>query len=1278
MTTYEEAYAQSLEYFNGDTIATSTYLSKYALTSPEGDIEEPTPEYMHKRLAKELARIESKYDDSLSEEQIFDYLDRFKYIIPQGSPMAGVGNPYQITSLSNCFVIEAPYDSYGGILKTDQEQAQLMKRRGGVGFDISTIRPQGIVTSNAAKTTDGIGIFMERFSNTCREVAQGGRRGALMITISVHHPEIRTFINIKRDLEKVTGANISIRLSDEFMEAVKTETDVELRWPVDSDSPTIRTQESAKEIWDDIIEGAHISAEPGLLFWDNVTKWSPADAYKSLGFGTVSTNPCFAGDTLVATADGRNAVSIQQLAEEGKDVPVYSVNKNSGLVEIKLGRNPRITGTEQKLVRITLDNGSQFDVTPNHLMLLRDGSSKEAKDLVRGDSLPRFKKSQQKASKDSQNYWQVHCNAQNSLKKRVFEHRLIAEFHEPEKWDQEQSKAKKQAWAKGGLVVHHKDYNGLNNSPDNLEIMTWKEHQKFHAAHDTIGEKNGRYLGKTSDELYQDALGFTKSLGRRFSHKEWQVYAKTNTLPQTFSKMHHDILGKSPTELAMLCAVELGYEHTDSDPRLVKTLQSMLTQGYDAQIVETQVIVKKDCETCSSEFGVAHDRREIAFCSHSCSLEYVNSNPKVAQKRIIGRNKQAFDAAQIKMENQAKIWSSLKFTLERKPFAKEWEQACKKESVPFRIGKALKYGFKSYREVCAAGENYNHKVLSVEELSGLHTVYNITVDDNHTVSLITSSSSNMQDGIIAYNCGEITLSPYDSCRLLLVNTLSFVKEPFTSSASFDFALFGKTVQDAQRLMDDIIDLEIENIDRILYKIEKDPEPEEVKAIELNLWKKIRKSCIEGRRTGLGVTAIGDTVAALNVVYGTEESVTVIENIYRELALNSYRSSVAMAASRGTFGVYDYELEKDHPFILRIMNLDPKLTTDWKKYGRRNIANTTTAPAGSVSICAQTTSGIEPAFQVSYTRRKKINPDDKSATVDFVDDLGDRWQHFDIFHHGFKKWMEVTNSTVEDYEQSPFFGAMANDINWLMKVKAQAAAQKWICHSISNTTNVPNDTTIDTIKDIYVAGWETGCKGITIYRDGCRAGVLVNPTTRSPSGAFADNEAPERPDFLPCDIYHMTVRGEKWNAFVGLMDNRPYEIFAGRAEYVSIPRSRKTGTINKNGKYNVQIGDGENEIVIKDLAHIFENTTESAFTRTISLALRHGTPVQYIVEQLSKGADKESEMFSLSKGLMRVLKNYISDGTEASQKKCSNCDAAGNLVYQEGCVTCHDCGFSKCG
>lgn len=815
MTTFDESLEQSLEYFDGDEIASNTYLTKYALTDKHGDIKEPTPDLMHKRLAKALYSVEKKYPNAVSEQQIFDYLDKFKYIIPQGSPMSAMGNPYRFMSLSNCFVIESPYDSYGGILKTDQEQVQLMKRRGGVGFDISTIRPRGLDTSNAAKTTDGIGIFMERFSNTCREVAQGGRRGALMLSISIHHPEIRTFINIKRDLEKVTGANISVRLSDEFMNAVKNGEDYQVRWPVDSTDPHIQGTLNAPEIWNEIIENAHAAAEPGLLFWDTIKKMSPADAYAE--FQTTSTNPC----------------------------------------------------------------------------------------------------------------------------------------------------------------------------------------------------------------------------------------------------------------------------------------------------------------------------------------------------------------------------------------------------------------------------------------------------------------------------GEIVLSPYDSCRLLLVNTLSFVKNPFTENATFDYEHYGKVVRDAQRFMDDIVDLELEAIDKILTKVSIDPEPDDVKAIELNLWKKIRNACQRGRRTGLGVTAIGDTVAALGIRYGSEESVEAIEEIYRQLALNSYRSSVTLAEERGAFEAYDYDTEKNHPFIQRIMNEDPELKKRWKKFGRRNIANTTTAPAGSVSICAQTTSGIEPAFSVEYKRRKKINPNDPTnPTPDFVDELGDKWQEFTVYHHGFKKWQDVTGLTkVED---SPYHKAMANDIDWVMKVKAQAAAQKWICHSISNTTNVPNDTSVETIKDIYMTGWESGCKGVTVYRDGCRSGVLVSGNVEEDKAVFADNRAPQRPELLPCDIYHMTVRGERWNAFVGLLDGRPYEIFTGRAEYVSIPRSRKQGVIKKNGKYNVMIGEGENQIVIKDLARVFENTTESAFTRTISLALRHGAPVQYIVEQIQKGADKESDMFSLSKGMMRVLKNYIEDGTEASQKKCPNCGVQGSLVYQEGCVTCKSCGHSKCG
>jgi len=1270
MVTYEEALKESLAYFNGDDLAAQVFLKKYALQTPEGVYMEKTPEDMHRRLAKEFARIEAKYENPLSEEKIYSYLKNFKYIVPQGSPMAGVGNPYQVMSLSNCFVIESPYDSYGGICKTDQEQAQLMKRRGGVGFDISSIRPKGLLTANAAKTTDGIGLFMERYSNTCREVAQGGRRGALMLTISVHHPEIRTFVNIKRDLGKVTGANISVRLSDEFMQAVKDDKDVELRWPVEEKkNPSVKGRVNARQLWHEIIESAHASAEPGLLFWDTVRNWSPADAYEKLGFGTTSTNPC----------------------------------------------------------------------------------------------------------------------------------------------------------------------------------------------------------------------------------------------------------------------------------------------------------------------------------------------------------------------------------------------------------------------------------------------------------------------------GEITLSPYDSCRLLLVNVVSFVKEPFTSKAEIDWKLFAEVVQAAQKMMDDIVDLELECIDKILDKIEKDPEPDDVKALEKALWNKIKQSAADGRRTGLGVTAIGDALAALNIRYGSDESVKMVNEIYKNLAINSYRSSVRMAKERGAFPVYDYELERNHPFINRIMDEDKELRKMWEKYGRRNIANTTTAPAGSVSVLTQTTSGIEPAFLLSYTRRRKINPDDVDARVDFVDDLGDKWQEYKVYHHGFKKWMEVTGKS--NPEESPYHGATSNDINWVNKVRAQAAAQKWICHSISNcvsadtsimtnqglykieelaqhakvkkfapikqdelysrnknglvakiteaynngveqtlriqcvggyeiqctprhqlvtlnlngdriwkradelspgdivvgqkghqlwnskvgeqtleelngskfnfvknmqhksikfpkkmskklarllgymcsdgfvtktgiglsqsrnnvsedfqnliadlfvlqttvtkdkrsktlhsyrvnskelsqffqwlgitkhdkievprvvrlagkshvkefikgltldghvtkdnlcvatsiskpmlqqvqmlllnmgivanlikthnggkvtfpsgnvsntqpawslyisdsaeaarflravgfaetdktnkaktlfkkssrlklkgevpdfefrkkfrqgplkklksnslyekfqslshpskdgmklsretllemadvglklpeefisqnwifwtiksvedagmvqtydlsvpngnaylangftshnTTNVPEDTTIETIKNIYMTGWETGCKGVTVYRDKSRSGVLVSSSSTSREKKnFSENHAPKRPKVLPCDIYHVQVKGEKWNFFVGLYEDKPYEIFAGRAKHIHLPRSRKNGVIKKNGHYNLYTGDGENELKIEDLATVFENPTESAFTRTVSLSLRHGVPIQYLVEQIEKGADKENDMFSLSKGLMRILKRYIKDGTKPSTKKCPECGSA-ELAYQEGCLTCKSCGYSKCG
>lgn len=828
--TYNQVYDATLEYFNGDELAAKVFPDKYALQTRDGAFEELTPDDMHRRLSREFARIEAKYENAMSEDEIYSLLKDFKYIVPQGSPMAGIGNPHQIMSISNCFVLSSPHDSYAGIMHTDQEEAHIMRRRGGVGFDISTIRPKGLPTNNAAKTTDGIGIFMERFSNTCREVAQNGRRGALMLTISVHHPEIRTFINIKKDLKKVTGANISVRVSDEFMNAVKTGAEVELRWPVESKEPLMSEKVDAREIWHELISSAHGSAEPGILFWTTAEKYSPADIYKDFGFKSTSTNPC----------------------------------------------------------------------------------------------------------------------------------------------------------------------------------------------------------------------------------------------------------------------------------------------------------------------------------------------------------------------------------------------------------------------------------------------------------------------------GEIILSPYDSCRLLLINLLSFVDHPFTKKAKFNYAKYAEVVMKAQRLMDDIVDLEVECIDRILAKIDADPEPAIVKKIEVDLWTNIRKACLDGRRTGLGITALGDALAALNIRYGSDESIVMTEEMYKHLALNAYRATCVLAKERGAFNVFSHELEKGHPFLQRIWDSAPDAYEMYKKYGRRNIALTTTAPAGSVSMLTQTTSGIEPAYLLSYVRRKKINPSDKSARVDFTDALGDRWQEFVVYHPGVKRWMEATGK--EDIKESPYWGGTSNDIDWVASAKMQGVAQKWICHSISKTCNLPNDASVDVVKDVYMMAWEVGCKGFTVYRDGSRTGVLISEDQKKQQTKARDPHerpenieimmAPKRPLELPCDIKKVKIQGEQWTIFVGLHNGKPYEVFGGLSKYVDIPNKYKTGKIVKNGKidgvtaYNLVIGDGDDQMVIKNIANVFENAVYGAFTRTISLALRHGCPPQYVVEQLTK--DKFSDITSFSKVMSRVLKQYIADGTKsASDKVCPSCEKE-SVIYEEGCLKCTSCGYGKCG
>ncbi|HUH51643.1 MAG TPA: adenosylcobalamin-dependent ribonucleoside-diphosphate reductase [Flavobacterium sp.] len=832
---------EAQNYFKGDDLAAQVWLNKYALKDSEGNIYEKSPEDMHRRIASEIARIETRYANAMSEEKIFDLIKNFKYIIPQGSPMTGIGNPFQIASLSNCFVIgnKGESDSYGGIMKIDQEQVQLMKRRGGVGHDLSHVRPGGSAVKNSALTSTGLVPFMERYSNSTREVAQDGRRGALMLSVSINHPDAENFIDAKLEQGKITGANVSVRIDDSFMRAVKNNTSYTQKYPIFSSNPRFSKDIQAKELWMKIVHNAWKSAEPGILFWDTIIRESLPDCYADLGYKTLSTNPC----------------------------------------------------------------------------------------------------------------------------------------------------------------------------------------------------------------------------------------------------------------------------------------------------------------------------------------------------------------------------------------------------------------------------------------------------------------------------GEIPLCAYDSCRLLAINLFSYVVHPFTKEAYFDFELFKEHVGYAQKMMDDIIDLELEKVDVIIQKIDQDPEDEEVKRIERNLWFEIRKKAEEGRRTGVGITAEGDMLAALGIRYGSEEGNAFSVNVHKTLALAAYRSSVEMAKERGPFKIYDSKREANNPFVLRIKEADPALYNDMMENGRRNIALLTIAPTGSTSLMSQTTSGIEPVFMPVYKRRRKVNPNDKGVRIDFVDEVGDSWEEYVVFHHKFKQWMEVNNiDTTINYsteeintliEKSPYYKATSNDVDWLSKVKMQGAIQKWIDHSISVTINIPNDATEDLVDKLYMTAWEEGCKGVTVYRDGSRSGVLLAvDEKKEPEDLDVEYKLvfpTKRPQILEAEVVRFQNNKEKWIAFIGTIEGRPYEIFTGLADDedgILLPRWVEDGFIIKNKdekgntRYDFQyVNQRGYKTTIEGLSHRF-NPEFWNYAKLISGTLRHGMEIDNIVE-LTNGLQLDNESINTWKnGVARALKRFVPDGTQA-KGKCSNCDSV-NLMYQEGCLTCQDCGSSKCG
>lgn len=1307
--THSEVVAAAHKFY-GDDLAADAFTSKYALRSVEGDLIEGSPEESYRRQARELARIESKYPNPVSEDEIYTaFINR--EISMQGSPFSGIGNDQQYQSLSNCFVIEGPQDSYGGIFRADEQQAQIMKRRGGVGHDLSGLRPRGFLTTNAARTSDGVTLFMERFSNTTREVAQEGRRGALMLTVSVHHPDIADFITIKQDRKKVTGANVSVRITDEFMQAVICDGFYEQRWPVEDTEPKFKRLVRAKEVWDLIISSAHKCAEPGVLFWDTIIRNSPADAYP--GFKTRSTNPCLTGDTLVAVADGRGLVSIRELAESGDDVPVFSRGEN-GEVCVKRMRHPRLTGKCVPVFRVTIEGGHSFKATEGHKLVMSDGSVKQVCELSTGDSLHIAKQIDLKFSEaipglkvTTSQYYRWWTNTDKKAMKA--EHRIIWEGVNESKIPPKH-------------VIHHIDFDALNNSPSNLRCMSDSDHNALHTE-DMMGDKNPMRRAKTewseekwkkyrenmsksqigllngnaysdcgNQDLITHIAKLTIELGHRISKNEWVEYAEKNGIPRFLNGYRTD--DTSMHELFKKVARECGIDDDliDIDPRFAKTIAKARSAGYETRVTGSDLEIKRNCEECNTEFWNAFSTREVAFCGTTCSNNYLNRTTDVNERRTASINASASKRGDEKTFKQLDVYTKLKFELGRQPYLREWVDACSKSGVASRLG--TKYGIKTWPEFVVKGNAHNHRVVSVEYV-GLEDVYNGTVDNVHNFYMggwKENDEKHKKDCTIYLNnlqCGELPLSPKDSCRLAITNTLAFVESPFEKTAQFNWEKFSAAARLTQRLMDDLVDLEIEAVERIIRKVESDTESPDIRERELELWRGIRDAAHGGRRTGAGVTGVGDTVAALGIRYGSNESIRFVDNLYRALCLASYGESVKMASERGAFPVWTQEADSRSPHIQKVLGeLDEPTRALAMSTGRRNIACNTTAPVGTISLLTRTTSGIEPAFMLSYKRRRKVQAGDPNVRVDFVDETGDSWQEYTVYHPGFEKWMSVSGKS--DPKRSPYAGATANEIDWTKSIELQAAAQKWIDHAISRTVNLPANTPVSVVDELYKTAWKQGCKGCTIYVDGSRSGVLVsvdeNPCdTSSRPDELSEVHAAKRPETLQCTMSKVRISSteegkrsvDTWCVLVGTLNGKPYEVFAGLARDFKVSDGYEDLRIRKaKGKKDPRyelIGNGT--VLVRDIVGKFDDPTGGAFTRAVSLSLRHGVPVQYVVEQLMK--DTDSDMFSFAKAIARSLKQYIPNGTKSSEKTCDSC-GSDKLVYQEGCATCTDCGGSKCG
>lgn len=1078
--TYQDVYNSTLEYFNGDDLATNVWITKYCKSKLLEDgttlYYERTPDDMFHRIASEISRAGMKYNNPLSENEVYDLIKDYKYILFAGRPMAGIGVDDAV-SISNCFVVGRPgQDSYGTIATIDQEIMQLSKRGGGVGTDLSDYRPNGAKVHNAARTSSGpVEICANRFSNTIREVGQNGRRGALMLSMDITHPSAEEFMDAKMEDGKITGANISVKLYDDWMKSalgIDCEMDKE-----------------KNRLWKKIIHNATTKAEPGVLFWDTVLRESPADCYADYGFKTISTNPCVTGDTMVAVADGRGYVPIKQLADEGNDVPVYTYDRN-GKIVIRMMRNPRITGYNQKIYKINFYGGASIKCTENHKFLVTDRYY-TVKDLI-----------------DNEMY---------------------------------------------AIKLQSIDF---ETKSDSYNFETF--------------EKNGiQYVNRT-------------------------------------------------------------------------------------------------CEHCGKSFTIEYDKREIAGCSDECF------NHIYTKKHSL--------------------------------------------TIPHDKTELLLM------------------ISNIEILEYPEDVYNGTVDDYHNFFVGDIIFGEKHYSLNNLQCGEIPLAAGDACRLMSLNLYSYVIDPFTENARFDFDKFINHSKLSIKLMDNMIDLENEKIDRILAKIDSDPETDETKAVEENLWNRVKYMNNFGRRSGIGFTALGDMLAALNLKYGSHEATEFVEFIQKVMATSVYIGScdLVQVDNRPSFGCFSYDLEKDNPFLNRltypfvntfditnsIENLVDEFKDKWSN-GRRNIALLTCAPAGSLSTQSQTTSGLEPVFMISYRRRRKI---DKNSGIkaDFIDKTGDHFIEFNVVHNKFIEWYRIhrnTNLNNMDNEmtfneaktfleglstdklndiikQSPYFGATAMDCDWHERINMQAALQRYVDHSLSVTCNLPKGTSEEVVEDVYRTAWLSGCKGCTIYVDGCRDGVLVNKEEKKcECNKFMESVSPKRPKKLPCQIVRFSNKGTKWIAAVGLYEDKPYEIFTGIAEKLEIPTNAKDTYIVRTKVNKEFVDEDTGEIITKkvsryDIEYVDENGNvqvveglSSAFNpeywnyaKLISGLFRHGMPPHYVAKVVESMDFKDEGINTWKNGIIRALKPFMKD--EKTGDKCPKCGA--ELWRVSGCIQCPDCGWSKCG